>query len=70
MDWQSCIAIVIVALAASILIKQVVGFARSPSLPGCGNCPSKGRASNLKSLPLVQLETKTSREMVGKRMHR
>ncbi len=58
MDWQSCIAIGIVALAASVLIKQLVGFVCSTSVSGCGNCPSKGQARNIKSLPLVQLEKK------------
>lgn len=58
MNWQSVIAIVIVAVAALWLIRRVVrtvrGGLRGEVNPGCGHCPK--RQTKQADTTLVQLD--------------
>ncbi len=61
LDYQTLLSLVIVALAAVYLTRQVVLLATRPDSRGCGTCPSnKSCGANRinhanQSLPLVQL---------------
>ena len=55
MDWQTVIAVIIVATAAGSLARRWWRMAAGQSRGGCGDCPSNPRGLRHKSLPLVQL---------------
>jgi hypothetical protein len=55
-DWQTMIALVVVAAAACMLLRHALGFLRSGGQKGCAACPSRSQSTGGKSLPLVQLQ--------------
>jgi hypothetical protein len=58
MDWQTCLALAIVALAVGVLTRHVLRVVRGSAQSGCGSCPSRNVTNPIKSLPLVQISTR------------
>jgi len=55
MDWQTYLALAIVALATGVLTRHVLRVVRGSAQSGCGSCPARHAATPIKSLPLVQI---------------
>ena len=69
-DWQTILSLAIVAMAAAILLRQVVLFATRPDARGCGTCPSNktcGHANN--NLTLVRLSSPLGRPNTKGKSH-
>lgn len=56
-DWQTVLSLAIVALAAVLLLRQVVLFVTRPDARGCGTCPSNKTCGHANSVSLVQLSS-------------
>lgn len=67
-DWQTIVALIIVAVAAMFVIREFSNVAlrkKSGSCGSCAACPSNQLAANEK--PLVSLELSEPQEVVDRR---
>lgn len=64
-DWQTLIALAVVALSVALLLRRFLAHVKGEAKSGCGACPNKAAPPLMKTLPLVQLDslktTKTSK---------
>ncbi len=52
LDWQTFSALAIVLLAAGVLIRRGVRYARAKESSSCGGCPNKSAPPLMKTTPL------------------
>jgi len=58
MDWQTSATLLILAIAASILLRRAGAFVRSGKVGSCGSCAGCGDSEKDKvAMPLVPLGT-------------
>lgn len=55
-DWQTVVALIIVALAAGFVARRMIGLLNGRSQSGCASCPSRNSSSSqLVTLDSVKL---------------
>jgi hypothetical protein len=57
LDWQTSVALAIVAIAVAVLFRQAFRFVSGTGKSSCSSCPSKSNGTPIKAIPLVQLSS-------------